>query len=184
MISELTLNEAAAAADLQITYLLDIENEGCGPTEEVLRRLMLIYGPAIRSQHEVPNTVPEGERRIDAVHAQTEIDWIQLMLRSEEMSNKELLSEVAVAVRALRRLGENVAVHMRTPEADLLVSMLDLTDKELAVDIMTEFGLSVAQTSDFIAGAVKRARRRADGTDSEFLRRLDGVQFWEGAEAP
>jgi len=178
MISGFTLNEAAEAAGIPLTHLLDIENEGCGPTKDILRRLMRAYGPAIRSLHQVPGQ----ERRIEAAHAKSEIDWIQLMLQSEEASNKELLAEVAVAVRALRGLSSNLPVHMRTPEADLLVSMLDLNDKDLAVDIMTEFSLSVVQTRDFITGAVNRARQRAGGTDSEFVRRLSEVEVSETEE--
>lgn len=180
MISGLTLNEASTAADLQLTHLLDIENEGCGPTEDILRSLMAVYSPAIRSLHVIPGSnepdTPD-DRRIRAKHAKSEIDWLRLLLRSEEMTNNELLEEVAVAVRALRQLGPTVPVQMRTPEADLLVSMLDLTDKELPVTIMTVFGLSVAQTRDFLSGALNRAERRAGGTNSEFLRRLSGLSF-------
>jgi len=173
-ISGLSLNDVAEATDLTITYLLDIENEGAGPTEDVLRRLMRVYGPAIRNIH-----VPPGQDRREraASTERSEIDWISFMLRKDQMTNRELLSEVATAVRTLRRLSETVAVQMRQPEADLLVSMLDLTDDDLALDIMNEFKLSVAQTRDFIGGAVKRAERRAAGNDSEFLRRLSGVRY-------
>ncbi len=173
MISEMPLNEVASKTGLALTYLLDIENEGCGPTQEVLRQLMELYGPTIRNLH-----VPPGEeRRAQPTADRNEIDWIQLMLRSETMTNTELLREVATAVRTLRRLTPTVPVHMRQTEADLLVSMLDLTDEDLAITIMTEFGLSVAQTGDFIDGAVNRAQRRAAGNDSEFLRRLSGVRY-------
>lgn len=180
MISGLTLNEASAAADLQLTHLLDIENEGCGPTEDILRSLMAVYAPAIRSLHVIPgteNTETTEERRIRAQHAKSEIDWLRLLMRSDEMCNVELLGEVAEAVRTLRQVGPTVPVHMRTPEADLLVSLLDLTDKDLPVTIMSAFGLSVAQTRDFIEGATNRAERRAGGTNSEFLSRLSGLSI-------
>lgn len=174
MISGMSLNDVARETDLTITYLLDIENEGAGPTEDVLRALMRIYEPAIRNLH-VPPGVDRRARQ--ASTERSEIDWMSFMLRKGEMTNGELLAEVATAVRVLRRLSETVPITMRQPEADLLVSMLDLTDEDLAVDIMNEFKLSVAQTRDFITGAVNRAERRAAGNDSEFLRRLTGVRY-------
>lgn len=172
MITGLTLNQAATAAEIPLTRLLEIESGKSGPTKDILRALMDTYDPAIRSMH----VAPDEERRA-ASPARNEIDWISLMMRQDLMSNRELLSYVATAVRTLRRLGATVAVHMRSHEADLLVSMLDLSDSDLALHIVEEFGLSVAQVKEFIDGAVNRANRRVDGSDSARLRRLRDISY-------
>lgn len=168
----MTLNEAATASGIPLTRLLEIENGKSGPTKDILRSLMRTYGPAIQAMHVAP-----GEERRCPSPTRGEIDWISLMLRSDLMSNRELLAYVATAVRTLRRLGDGLPVHMRSHEADLLVSMLDLSDRDIALTIVQEFGLSLAQVKDFIAGAVNRASRRAGGSDSEYLRRLQGVAY-------
>lgn len=171
-ISKLTLNEAATASGVSLTRLLEIESGKSGPTKDILRTLMRIYGPAIRSLDTAP-----GEERRQATATRSEIDWISLMMRSDLMSNRELLEYIATAVRTLRRLAVTVPVDMRSHEADLLVSMLDLSDPDVAVDIVNQFGLSIAQVKDFISGAVNRAERRAGGDDSEYLRRLRGIAY-------
>ncbi len=168
----MTLNEAATASGVSLTRLLEIESGKSGPTKDILRSLMGIYDAAIRSRDTTP-----GEERRRATATRSEIDWISLMLRSDLMSNRELLEYIATAVRTLRRLADTVPVHMRSHEADLLVSMLDLSDPDLAVDIVNQFGLSIAQVKDFISGAVNRAERRAGGDDSEYLRRLRGIAY-------
>lgn len=172
MMSQLTLNEAATATALPLTRLLEIESGKSGPTTDILRNLMRIYGPALREIH-----ASTGEERRTASPDRSEIDWISLMVRADAMSNRQLLEYVATAVRTLRKLGPTVSVHMRSPEADLLVSMLDLSDKDLAADIVNEFGLSISQVKEFIAGAVNRASRRSNGGDSEYLRRLRGLEY-------
>ena len=76
MISGMSLNDVARETDLTITYLLDIENEGAGPTEDVLRALMRIYEPAIRNLH-VPPGVDRRARQ--ASTERSEIDWMSFM---------------------------------------------------------------------------------------------------------
>lgn len=170
MISGLTLAEAASLSHVPVTHLAEIEAGGCGPTKKMVEALMSLYGPTIRSMH-----YGAAQERREAPVEGMEIDWISLVADSETLSNREILDEVAAAVRELRNLGEHAAVTMREAEADLLVSMLDLSDDDLSIEIMEAFDLSIHTTNDFLNGAINRAKRRANGAQSPFLARLTQI---------
>jgi transcriptional regulator with XRE-family HTH domain len=93
-------------------------------------------------------------------------------------TNLEIIEEVAHGIRALRNFGEATPVIMREIEADILISLLDLTDPNLLVDIMQAFSLAARQVDDFLAASVRRFERRAEPTDGLLLDRLHANPSW------
>lgn len=166
--SGLTLGEAAGRCSIPLTYLLKIEAGSSGPTAEVLRQLIRLYGPA--------PTEPafEGDQR-RPTRDECEIDWVGLVKSAPSKTNLELLEEVAVGIRALRNFGEETPVIMREIEADILISLLDLADPQLPLDIMRAFSLSAAQADDFLAASVRRFERRSIPTDSIIVERMQSA---------
>lgn len=166
--SGFTLGEAAGRCSIPLTYLLKIEAGSSGPTAEVLRQLIRLYGSA--------PTEPafEGDQR-RPTRDECEIDWVGLVKSAPSRTNLELLEEVAVGIRALRNFGEATPVIMREIEADILISLLDLADPQLPLDIMRAFSLSAAQVDDFLAASVRRFERRSIPTDSVIVERIQSA---------
>ncbi len=175
--SGLTMGEAARHCSIPLTYLLKIEAGSSGPSAEVLRQLIRLYSPS--------EIVLSGEPLVVAEHSQRkprkddcEIDWVGLVRTAGSRTNLEILEEVAHGIRALRNFGEATPVIMREIEADILISLLDLTDPNLLVDIMQAFSLAARQVDDFLAASVRRFERRAEPTDGLLLDRLHANPSW------
>lgn len=165
--SGLTLGEAAVRCSIPLTYLLKIEAGSSGPTAEVVRQLIGLYDmPPEESTSEL-----DLERRRPA-RDECEIDWVGLVKTASSRTNLELLEELAVGIRALRSFGEVTPVIMREIEADILISLLDLSDPHLQVDIMRAFSLSAVQVDEFLAASVRRSERRAIPTDGIIVERI------------
>jgi transcriptional regulator with XRE-family HTH domain len=165
--SGLTLGQAASRCSIPLTYLLKIEAGSSGLTAAVLDQLIRIYAvPGVEAKHVVE--VDERQPQRD----DCEIDWVRLVQTAGSRTNREMLDEVATGIRALRGFGSAIPVHMREVEADIFISMLDLSDTHLLVDIMEAFGLSAMQVDEFLAASVRRFERRALPTDSELVGRL------------
>lgn len=166
--SGLTLNQAAGYCSIPLTYLLKIEAGSSGPTAEVVRQLIRLYS----SSDNAPPTSPPGIERRDPTPGQCEIDWVGLVKNASSRSNIEILEEVAHGIRALRGFGAAIPVVMRDVEADIMISLLDLSDPQLPVDIMQAFALSAVQTDEFLAGSIRRFERRALPTDIALVERM------------
>lgn len=164
--SGLTLGQAAARCSIPLTYLMKIESGSSGLTAQVLRQLIRVY------------SVPGAETKIVEVDERQpkrddcEIDWVRLVQQAGTRPNREILEEIAEGIRALRGFGKAIPVHMREVEADILVSLLDLSDAHLPVDIMEAFALSAVQADEFLAASIRRFERRALPTDGELALRL------------
>lgn len=163
--SGLTLGQAAGYCSIPLTYLLKIEAGSSGPTAEVVHQLVRVYGAGQES------AAIEGDQRRPR-RDECEIDWVGLVNTAGSRSNLELLEEVARGIRALRSFGEETPVMMREVEADILISMLDLSDPHLLVDIMKSFSLSAVQVDEFLAASVRRFERRSLPTDGVIVDRL------------
>ena len=114
-----------------MTYLLKIEAGSSGPTAQVVRQLISLYGDRdpSGSGREGVDLRPEQRR---PAKDECEIDWVGLVQSADQRSNIEMLEEVATGIRALRGFGEAIPVHMREVEADILISLLDLHDPQPA----------------------------------------------------
>lgn len=166
--SGLTLNEAAGYCSIPLTYLLKIEGGSSGPTAAVLRQLIRLYS----STDNPPPTQPPGIERRAPTPGQCEIDWVGLVKTASSRTNVEILEEVAHGIRALRGFGAAIPVIMREVEADIMISLLDLSDPHLPVDIMQAFSLSAMQADEFLASSVRRFERRALPTDIALVERM------------
>ena len=168
--SGLTLGQAASRCSIPLTYLMKIEAGSSGLTAHVLQQLIRIYAePGSDTQHVVE--VNERQPRRD----DCEIDWVRLVQTAGSRTNREMLDEVAAGIRALRGFGSAIPVNMREVEADIFISMLDLSDPNVLVDIMEAFGLSAMQADEFLAASVRRFERRALPTDSELAGRIQAA---------
>lgn len=163
--SGLTLGEAAVRCSIPLTYLLKIEAGSSGPTAEVVRQLIRLYDVGDQGSGF------EGDQR-RPTRLECEIDWVGLVKTASSRTNLELLEEVAIGIRALRSFGEATPVIMREVEADILISLLDLDDPQLSVDIMRTFALSAVQADEFLAASVRRFERRAIPTDGIIVERI------------
>jgi transcriptional regulator with XRE-family HTH domain len=166
--SGLTLGEAAFRCSIPLTYLLKIEAGSSGPTAELLRQLIRLYGLA------PDGPMFEGDQR-RPTREECEIDWVGLVKTASSRTNLELLEEVAVGIRALRSFGEATPVIMREIEADIMITLLDLSDPHLLVDIMCAFSLSAVQVDEFLAASVRRFDRRSIPTDSIIVERIQAA---------
>lgn len=166
--SGLTLNEAAGYCSIPLTYLLKIEGGSSGPTAVVLRQLIALYS----ASESAPPTAPPGIERRAPTAGQCEIDWVGLVKNAATMTNVDILDEVAHGIRALRGFGAAIPVVMRDVEADIMISLLDLSDPHLPVDIMQAFSLSAVQADEFLAGSIRRFERRALPTDIALVERM------------
>jgi transcriptional regulator with XRE-family HTH domain len=166
--SGLTLNEAAGYCSIPLTYMLKIEAGSSGPTAEVLRQLIRLYS----SKDNAPATQPPGIERRSPQNGECEIDWVGLVKTASTRTNSQILEDVAHGVRALRGLGQAIPVIMRDVEADIMISLLDVSDPHLPVDIMQAFSLSAMQADELLASSVRRFERRALPTDIALLERL------------
>lgn len=163
--SGLTLGQAAQRCSIPLTYLMKIESGSSGLTAQVLHQLVRLYSvPGATHVVEVDERRPQRD--------DCEIDWVGLVQQAGSRSNREMLDEIAEGIRALRGFGEAIPVHMREVEADILVSMLDLTDPHLPVDVMEAFALSAVQADEFLAASIRRFERRALPTDGELALRI------------
>jgi transcriptional regulator with XRE-family HTH domain len=156
VLSGYTINEAAQACSIPLTQMLNIETNTTGPSCDVLRCLEHLY----RSSESV-----DGGTTLDEINRRrlpgTEIDWIGLALQSDMKSNQEILDEVGSTIRRLRRLGSTDTVYMRETEADLLVSMLDLSEEDCRCEVMAAFKLGLVDAGRLLAGAATRTVRRS-----------------------
>lgn len=168
--SGLTLGQAAAACSIPLTYLLKIEAGSSGPTAQVLRQLINLYGANSRAGDAGDVYLRAEKRR--PLREECEIDWVGLVQRAGSQTNLEVLEEVATGIRALRGFGEAIPVHMREVEADIMISLLNLSDENLLIDIMNSFSLSAVQVDEFLAASVRRFERRTIPTDGDLVDRI------------
>lgn len=156
VLSGYTINEAAQACGIPLTQMLNIETNTTGPSCDVLRCLEHLY--RLSESVDGGTTLDEiNRRRLPG----TEIDWIGLALQSDMKSNQEILDEVGSTIRRLRRLGPTDTVYMRETEADLLVSMLDLSERDFRCEVMAAFKLGLVDAGRLLAGAATRTVRRS-----------------------
>lgn len=156
VLSGYTINEAAQACGIPLTQMLNIETNTTGPSCDVLRCLEHLY--RLSESVDGGTTLDEiNRRRLPG----TEIDWIGLALQSDMKSNQEILDEVGSTIRRLRRLGPTDTVYMRETEADLLVSMLDLSERDCRCEVMAAFKLGLVDAGRLLAGAATRTVRRS-----------------------
>jgi len=160
VLSGYTINEAAEACGIPFTQMLNIETNSTGPSCDVLRCLEHLY----RSAKSV-----DGGTTLDEINRRrlpgTEIDWIGLALQSHMRSNSEILEEVASTIRRLRRLGPTDTVYMRETEADLLISMLDLGERDCKCELMAAFKLGLVDAERLLADAATRTVRRSSSAE-------------------
>lgn len=168
--SGMTMGQAAGACSIPLTYLLKIEAGASGPTAQVLQQLITLYGAEPVSEEGAAVDLRADKRR--PLRDECEIDWVGLVQRAGSQTNLEVLEEVATGIRALRGFGEAIPVHMREVEADIMISLLDLEDENLLVDIMRSFALSAVQVDEFLAASVRRFERRIVPTDGELVERI------------
>ena len=167
VLSGKTINEAAQACGIPLTQMLNIESNTTGPSCDVLRCLEHLY----RSAKSV-----DGGTTLDEINRRrlpgTEIDWIGLALQSDMKSNREILDEVASTIRRLRRLGSTDTVYTRETEADLLVSMLDLSERDCRCEVMVAFKLGLVDAERLLADAATRTVRRSRSAENPICGRV------------
>lgn len=171
VLSGYTINEAAQACGIPLTQMLNIETNTTGPSCDVLRCLEHLYRWA--KSVDGGTTLDEiNRRRLPG----TEIDWIGLALQSDMKSNREILDEVATTIRRLRRLGSTDTVYMRETEADLLVSMLDLSERECRCEVMAALKLGLVDAERLLASAATRTVRRSRSVEKPIGDRIDAQE--------
>lgn len=150
--SSLSLGEVSQITGAPITQLLDIESDKIGPNAVLLTRLAALYSDDCLGCRE--------EAGWDAV-----LSWLHTFAEFESPTNRELLTIVATSIRRMRNLPATGLVMMRDQEADIIFSVLDLTDEKLVGDVEDIFGIEAdAATALVERSAVRQERSEASRT--------------------
>lgn len=145
--AELTLGQVSGVTGKSITHLMDVEADKIGPDAELLRVLARMYGSDAKGSL--------AEAGWNAV-----MNWLHVFSGLDSPTNREMLDVVAASIRRMRNLPDDGLVYMRDQEADIIFSMLDLTDDGLVGDIQTAFALEGDAARQFIERATVRYERR------------------------
>lgn len=159
--SEMTLGQAAEAVGVTITHLFDVENDKIGPSANLLLALGRIYrnecvGPSCQS----------GWAAVT--------NWLGVFSGLDVPTNRQMLNVVAASLRQMRNLPDAAPVGMRGQEGDLIFSMLDMEDGDLAADLSDSFGLTLEDAEATIDKARGRLDRR-DAPRQPILERIGDV---------
>ncbi len=146
--SGMTMGEVSQVTGVPITQLLGIEADKTGPDATLLRKLARLYSD------DVQDSVPEAGWNVV-------LTWLSCFDSLESPTNREMLNVVATSIRRMRNLPESGLVYMRDQEADIIFSMLDTDDEQLANDIVDTFALDLATAEEFIQRAAIRRDRRS-----------------------
>lgn len=143
----LTFGAVSQTTDTPITRLVDIENDKIGPSGELLMKLAELYSQ-------------DCEGYLDEAGWSAVLTWMRLFARLESPTNRQMLDIVGASIRRMRNLPDGALVHMRDQEADIISSVLDLTDESLADDIVGALGYEPELAVDFVDRAIARMARR------------------------
>jgi len=159
--SDLSLGDVAERCSIPITQLVDIERDGSGPSAQLLIELARLYKPDC-----VGCTTQAGWAAV--------MGWLRLFSDLDAPTNRQMLDIVAASIREMRNLPDDGTVRMRDGEAEIVLSLLDLSDEQWKSDLMAAFGLSLVDTDNFLGEAVRRMERREDA-EEPIIRRLSSA---------
>lgn len=146
--SDITLGEVSRVTGQSITHLLGIEADKVGPDAALLRKLASLYSDDCQAN------VPEAGWNVVLI-------WLNCFEGLTSPTNREMLEVVAKSIRRMRNLPDNGLVYMRDQEADIIFSMLDTEDEQLAMDLAEIFGLELTAAAEFLERATLRRDRRS-----------------------
>ncbi len=144
-----TIEQAAADAHIESERLARIEIGAASPTSEELDALCEAYGCDIDSTPASATFLPQLPSR---AHRNGEWFMIGPVIVSLEdaTTNGEILDAVGRAIRRLRSLGDDAAVHPRASELPLIASVLDLECEGLPIAITQSLRLSVVKSYELV----------------------------------
>ena len=102
------------------------------------------------------------------------MSWLRLFSNLDAPTNRQMLDIVAASIREMRNLPEDGTVRMRDGEADIVLSLLDLSDDQWKSDLMASFGLSLVDAESFLSEATRRLERR-EHAEEPIIRRLSSA---------
>lgn len=159
--SGLSLGQAADQCSISITQLLNIERDSSGPTAQLLIDLARLYkSDCVGSESQAGWAAVMG--------------WLRLFSDLDAPTNRQMLDIVAASIREMRNLPEDGTVRMRDGEADIVLSLLDLSDDQWKSDLMASFGLSLVDAESFLSEATRRLERR-EHAEEPIIRRLSSA---------
>ena len=136
-------------SDIDSEQLARIEIGAASPTAEELDRLCELYDCDVDSAHAGGGFLPQLPSR-----AYRNGEWLLLgpvvISLEDANTNEDILDAVCRAVRQMRSLDQDAAVHIRRSEIPMIASLLDLDCDNLPVTITQTLRLSVVNSYELV----------------------------------
>lgn len=147
--ADLTIRDAADRSDIDCEHLARIEIGAASPTAEELDRLCALYECDVDSVDSGGEFLPQLPSR-----AHRNGEWLLLgpvvISLEDANTNDDILDAVGRAVRQVRSLDGDAAVHIRRSEIPMIASLLNLECESLPVTIARTLRLSVVNSYELV----------------------------------
>lgn len=154
------LTEAAEALGMSPKRLAAIEHGEEHPERELVQAFADLYRlDAERLGGEV--MVKRSEPAIDPDECILWFNWLPIEYGSNLRGNREILEAVADGLRLLRSTSSVAPIRMRTPELDILLTLLDLSSPDLVADSVRAFRVPWKEMEEMIEDSKARVRTKS-----------------------
>mgnify|MGYP000082091381 CR=1 FL=1 len=154
------IDEAATGLDLTPRELRAIESGSSHPDPDLIDRMAAYYDiDAERLGTDV--MIHRSDPSIDPEACIVWLGWLPISYGSNLATNEEILESVASGVRLLRSVGPTASVQMRSSELDIVLTLLDLSDKDLIPKAVRAFRLPWKRTEQLINESRSRVRTKS-----------------------